>query len=207
MSKYFTIGEMSKLFNLPIKTLRYYDQVGLLKPIYINPDNKYRYYSVEQFICIDVIKNCKLMGMSLDEIKKLLDTNTTVEDMCNTIKKQIDLLDEKIQQLYKVKDYMTRVEDSISDISKYDLNKVFIKYNKERKFKKYNYISNNQYELEVNLRKVVLDIESKMYGAYLLLGTEISYDEIIKNNKVMYKESILTLHQLYSLQSFKDDNI
>ena len=68
MNKYFTIGEISKLFNLPIKTLRYYDERGLVKPAYINKENNYRYYSVnkennyryysvEQFILFDVIKN------------------------------------------------------------------------------------------------------------------------------------------------------
>ncbi|WP_160690793.1 MerR family transcriptional regulator [Clostridium sp. C2-6-12] len=71
MDKYFTIGEISKLFNLPIKTLRYYDERGLVKPAYINKENNYRYYSVEQFIVFDVIKNSKKMGMSLEEIKSM----------------------------------------------------------------------------------------------------------------------------------------
>ena len=39
------IGKFSKLSGLSNKTLIWYDQVGLLKPDYVNPDNGYRYYS------------------------------------------------------------------------------------------------------------------------------------------------------------------
>lgn len=66
---YFSIGEVSRLFDLSIKTLRYYDKVGILKPAYVNQENKYRYYSREQFMSIDVIKYCKIMGMALEDIK------------------------------------------------------------------------------------------------------------------------------------------
>lgn len=36
MKKYFSIGEMSKLYNISIETLRHYDRIGILKPEYIN---------------------------------------------------------------------------------------------------------------------------------------------------------------------------
>lgn len=45
MATYFTIGEISKLFNISLKTLRYYDEIGLLKPAY-------KYYN----ILLDYIK-------------------------------------------------------------------------------------------------------------------------------------------------------
>ncbi len=59
METYFLIGEISKLTNVPIQTLRYYDKMGLLKPSYINKQNNYRYYSLNQFIKIDLLKQCK----------------------------------------------------------------------------------------------------------------------------------------------------
>ena len=68
METYFSVGEISKLTNVPIQTLRYYDKMGLLKPAYINEQNNYRYYSVNQFIKIDLLKQCKLIGLSRVEI-------------------------------------------------------------------------------------------------------------------------------------------
>ncbi|WP_395548431.1 MULTISPECIES: MerR family transcriptional regulator [unclassified Lacrimispora] len=75
----FTIGELSKLYNIPIKTLRYYDEIGLLNPAKVDADSNYRYYTVEQFILVDLIKNSKIMGMSLAEIKELVSGELTVD--------------------------------------------------------------------------------------------------------------------------------
>ncbi|MGO0985507.1 MerR family transcriptional regulator [Clostridioides difficile] len=91
------MGEVSKLFDLSIKTLRYYDKVGILKPAYVNQENKYRYYSREQFMSIDVIKYCKIMGMALEDIKKLIDSDSSIESMMNTIDRQNKMIENKIK--------------------------------------------------------------------------------------------------------------
>lgn len=52
MKEYLTIGEVSKMKGVGIKSLRYYDRLGILKPAYINPDTGYRYYSIEQMLKI-----------------------------------------------------------------------------------------------------------------------------------------------------------
>ncbi|MBQ3421288.1 MAG: MerR family transcriptional regulator, partial [Romboutsia sp.] len=71
MKKYFSIGEMSKLYNISIETLRHYDRIGILKPEYINEKTGYRYYSTKNFIALDLIKNFKAIGLSLEEIKEI----------------------------------------------------------------------------------------------------------------------------------------
>ena len=43
--KLYQIGKVSKICNIPIKTLRYYDEIELLIPRKIDPDSNYRYYS------------------------------------------------------------------------------------------------------------------------------------------------------------------
>src|SRR5512138_193567 len=53
--KLFSIGEVSKIKGVTKKALRFYERIGLLKPHYINPFNRYRYYSIEQFVYIDII--------------------------------------------------------------------------------------------------------------------------------------------------------
>ncbi|MGL5353950.1 MAG: MerR family transcriptional regulator, partial [Clostridium sp.] len=72
METNFSIGEISKLHNISVQTLRHYDKIGLLKPSYINESTGYRYYSAKHFVIIDLIKQCKSMGLSLDEIKGLI---------------------------------------------------------------------------------------------------------------------------------------
>ena len=43
-----TIGEFSNICRVSTKTLRYYAEIGLILPDEINPENGYRYYSIEQ---------------------------------------------------------------------------------------------------------------------------------------------------------------
>lgn len=52
----FSIGEVSKIKDITIKTLRYYHKIGILTPKVIDENTGYRYYSIDQFIYIDIIK-------------------------------------------------------------------------------------------------------------------------------------------------------
>ena len=67
-----TIGEFSNICKVSTKTLRYYDEIGLLKPSVIDPENGYRYYSIEQLEQMIFINRLKSYSFSLDEIKSFL---------------------------------------------------------------------------------------------------------------------------------------
>ena len=71
MDDLYSIGETAKLNDVSIKSLRHYDEIGLLKPRYIDPETGYRYYVYSQFSFIDKIKRFKSVGMSLKELKEL----------------------------------------------------------------------------------------------------------------------------------------
>lgn len=55
MNNRFRVGEVARLFKLPASTLRYYDEIGLFRPKYTDPETSYRYYGVEQFQILDTI--------------------------------------------------------------------------------------------------------------------------------------------------------
>jgi DNA-binding transcriptional MerR regulator len=69
----FKIGDFSKLSRVSVKTLRYYDEVGLLKPIQIDRFTGYRFYSVDQLPRLNRILALKDLGFSLEQIGRLLD--------------------------------------------------------------------------------------------------------------------------------------
>lgn len=73
MHNRFTIGQMSKLHSIPIKTLRYYDEIGLFKPAHIDSETGYRYYSIDQFELLDIIIYLKTVGVPLKQIKEQLE--------------------------------------------------------------------------------------------------------------------------------------
>lgn len=62
------IGDFSKLTSIPVKTIRYYSDIGLLKPEYIDNENKYRQYGVNQIVELNRMLALKEAGFSLNEI-------------------------------------------------------------------------------------------------------------------------------------------
>ena len=62
------IGKMAKINGLTVATLRLYDELGLLRPKYKDPDTGYRYYDIAQNARLDMIAYMKELGMSLTEI-------------------------------------------------------------------------------------------------------------------------------------------
>lgn len=68
---YFTAGELASLFNISKQTLLYYDKIGLLAPEFIS-SNGYRYYSISQYLTLEIIVNLRALKMSIEEIKKFL---------------------------------------------------------------------------------------------------------------------------------------
>ena len=58
LKNYLSIGEVSKIKGVSVKSLRYYGELGILPPVYINPETGYRYYSIDQLVIVDLITIC-----------------------------------------------------------------------------------------------------------------------------------------------------
>ena len=110
MNKVYSIGETAKINGVSVKALRLYDEMGLIKPKYIDPKNGYRYYTYDQFSYIDKIKRFKNVGMSLKELKEVFTTKdlTLIE---NFLKHQKDILEEEAQKLEKKKQSVQWLSD------------------------------------------------------------------------------------------------
>jgi DNA-binding transcriptional MerR regulator/effector-binding domain-containing protein len=75
------IGDFSTLSQVSVKTLRYYDERGLLSAAHIDPITGYRYYSTAQISQLHRILALKDLGFSLDQIAKCLEEQVTAEQM------------------------------------------------------------------------------------------------------------------------------
>ena len=73
MKEYFTISEFAKLRNININSLRYYEKIGVLHPAKTDISTKYRYYSAEQLLMLDLILWCTEIGIPLKELKDYQD--------------------------------------------------------------------------------------------------------------------------------------
>lgn len=113
MNDLFTIGEISKLFNLNIKTLRYYDEINLFKPIFIDKTNNYRYYSTEQFEQLNTIMYLKALGMSLSTINFHLNKRS-IDNITELLKQQKEVTRRKINELQAIE---KKIENRLNQIN------------------------------------------------------------------------------------------
>ena len=73
------IGDFSRLSRVTVKALRYYDEIGLLKPVAVDRFTGYRYYSADQLPRLNRIIVLKNLGLSLEEVSQLLNNDLPAE--------------------------------------------------------------------------------------------------------------------------------
>lgn len=115
-----TIKEFASLCGCSTQTLRYYDKIGLLKPVRVDPWSGYRYYSKQQSIAFVKIKNLQAADFTIEEIKELLTMSDkqVYEAFEQKIAEQTRKLEriKEIQQSYlKEKSSMERLIQSVSE--------------------------------------------------------------------------------------------
>lgn len=76
-----TIGEFLNICRISTKTLRYYAEIGLILPDEINPENGYRYYSINQLVKMLLINRLKAYCFSLDEIKSIFESEELMDEV------------------------------------------------------------------------------------------------------------------------------
>ena len=118
------IGEFSKLVQVPVATLRYYDQVGLLKPIEVDRFTGYRYYSASQLPRLHRILALKGLGFSLEQIGVVLAEGLTLEQMRGMLRLRHAQISEQLvemqNQLLEVEVRLQQIEREES-LSTYDV--------------------------------------------------------------------------------------
>ena len=87
----FKIGDFSKIARVTIKTLRYYDKIGLLKPSFIDIHTGYRYYTDEQISEIHAILSYKKAGLSNADVKNLLSKKCKQKEILLSCKEKLQM--------------------------------------------------------------------------------------------------------------------
>ena len=131
-----SIGEFSNICKVSTKTLRYYAEIGLLEPSEVNPENGYRYYSIDQLEKMLFISRLKSYSFSLDEIKEIVEADAEKSDKLytaflskkqeiekhlecyNQILNQLDTDLNAIEQGESIMSYMDDIDVHLVDVPK-----------------------------------------------------------------------------------------
>jgi len=104
----YKIGDFSKETGVPIKTLRYYNEIDLFNPVEIDLFTGYRYYSSGQIEDLNLILKLKKVGFSLEEIKKYWNNfnNDIMLKKRDELIKNIDELKENISEIENLRSHI-----------------------------------------------------------------------------------------------------
>lgn len=169
--KYYSIGMVSSICGVPIKTLRYYDQIGLLIPEIRKEGSNYRQYTHSQLITVLIIRQFRFLGFGLNEIRHILEKNSLVEMQSIIRQKLQDMKSEmmKLEQVYKDAEILLRRLDCGMDFLKeYKAHGNIIGLEKIKSFYVFSKknIMNSYKNEEVNLENWIQVLEaSKAAGA------------------------------------------
>lgn len=98
MQEKYSIGEVAAMLEVSTRTLRFYDEKGLVKPAYTE-ENGYRFYKKEQIRQIELILFLKDLGFSLKQIKTLIQDERGSKSLELLLKQQYQENKQKINEL------------------------------------------------------------------------------------------------------------
>jgi DNA-binding transcriptional MerR regulator len=106
----FRIGEFSTLAQVSGRLLRYYDRIGLLKPVRIDTESGYRYYSAMQLSDLNRILALKELGLTLDEIARLSPQISPDEMRSMLVRKKAQIEQTLRQELARMRYIESRID-------------------------------------------------------------------------------------------------
>lgn len=168
------IKEFSKLCGCNPKTLRYYDEEDLLKPVKVDVMSGYRYYSEEQALVFIKVKNLQKAGFTIKEIKNLICKDDS--EIFYAFNKKINEEEKKIEELKKIQNtYCTEIiemKNKIEELQKMLMN-VKGSYDSEKEFG----LSNEEYGFKINRVNSLLEKISKISDFSKFEYVHRSYEE------------------------------
>ncbi len=205
MENLIPIGKMAEINHITIATLRLYDEMNLLKPHYIDPVSKYRYYTLEQNARLDLIAYMKDLGMSLKEIQRVLTKENIdeIEAILSMKKEQI------YQEIKKLKMRLHFVDDSIMKIERYRKSpltgRVSLEYIQQRYIYgidcPYDFYKHGLVDYEKDLallRNHLFDLGLEQVYSYHI-GTSITKDDFLNGNLRPNKIFLFSDHKIDNL--------
>ena len=188
MTKLYSIGEVSRILNIPIKALRNYDQINLLKPSQTDAFTKYRYYSYDQFFIIDVISYLnKTLNVPLEDIKILIQEGNGIDKLLTILESHQNQLNQKISDL----EYSRKVTGSLITDLKHRMKypekiEIFEQYLLTRNLY-YNELNVSIYDLDKHVSRNTIDGFHKSNSETNIMCTYYSIPELNADTHLQVK--------------------
>ncbi|WP_433771826.1 MerR family transcriptional regulator [Bacillus wiedmannii] len=208
LNKRFTIGEMAKMHNIAESTLRYYDEKGIFHPSIVDPQTNYRYYTIDQFSLLDMIKFLRQLNIPLKEIKKYIDERNPAYAL-NLLEKQQEMMLKKQREIEYALAKMEHRIHLIKKATKSKTDRIVMKKIPKRKITAIAVAPNttdDMFEYYIHsLQKNMKQIDDSVFSGDI--GVTISKNALMQNEFQAYSSVFILLdympYQVHSSDEIK----
>lgn len=187
---HYTVKKVAKLSGTSVRTLHYYDEIGLLKPAYVSQTG-YRYYQEKELLILQQILFFKELGLELKQIQKLLESKDF--DKVKALRSHKEVLQ---QRIYDMNTLLETIDKTIDHIERKTIMKeqeLFWGFNKEK-----------QHEYEKYLLETKGNCTEKLiHESYKNIKnwTKKDWDIIKSEYDIIYKELVICLEKNLNVES------
>lgn len=128
----FSIGKLSRLTGVHIQSLRYYEELGILKPAYIDPDSLYRYYTFAHMRIVEAIQYCADLDIPLKQFKDFVLEKEKEIDYAKLISYGKEITYQKMRRLKSRLHFLENVQEEINHAEICYAKKIVSCYMKEK---------------------------------------------------------------------------
>ena len=178
MKKYYKIGEISKLYSISPDSLRYYEDLGILKPK--RDVNGYRMYSINDIWTLNILRELRTIGFSMEQIKEHL-LSYDLKSTLGLFSDAIDVIDKKTAELSALRAQLSERIDEIKRHQSSDKpkNKITVQYYPERHVLKLSEDVYRDDEIDFVIKKLQSEYEDQLYIiGYGDIGSTIPLEEL-----------------------------
>ncbi|KXK20826.1 MAG: MerR family transcriptional regulator [Chloroflexi bacterium OLB15] len=176
----FSVGEFSRLGQVSKRLLRYYDEIGLLKPVRIDVASGYRYYSAEQLAELNRILALKELGLSLDQIRRMLNDHISTEEMQGMLLlKKVEIEQQLQAELQRIRKIESRLQSIRNAETRQPLNVVMKQVSAQSVMSLRTIVEDFQHALELT-RQIMMALPDKSgYGLPFVMCHD---DDVVEFN-------------------------
>lgn len=176
----FTIGQFAQMHGINKKTLMWYDETDVFKPVVIK-ENGYRYYSYSQSPTLETILLLRKLNVPLDKIKDFMN-GTTPQRLMKLFDEQLNAIDEDISRLKAIRKSLVYQKDELSMLIDLDLSQIGIVEEEAEQFVIIRITKDTSWEKQLKM----ITEEAKKYKVHNL--HDVSYGYMISTENLYRKE-------------------
>lgn len=189
MEKYFKIGEISKLYHIGVDSLRYYEQIGIISPK--RAPSGYRLYSVNDIWRLNVIRDLRELGFSMERIRQYLDQHTTDSTLA-LLQEEQDAIERKMKILHQLRHNVAHRMQTIRWAQDAPVEQILLEEYPSRSYYSIPRGYSDQHEMDVLIKELV-NIDPRHF--YVIgnnqIGTVISLSDAKNSGTVTYQSVFL----------------